>query len=404
MRHSTNDVTVIGAGPYGLGATAQLRAAGVETRIFGVPMSFWQENMPIGMRLRSPWEGTNIGNESGPFSLDRYAYVCGVPQVRNLSLADFVAYGMWVQRHAAPDVDRRKVSLVEKTPGGFRLTLEDGECVETPRVVVAAGIQSFARRPQQFDTLPPELASHSVDHSDLSQFAGQSVAVIGAGQSAMEGAVLLAEAGAEAEVIARESHINWLGRSARALKRLGPLEGPARKVVFPPADVGPPGLNWIISTPPLFKQLPRTMQRKIETRAIRPAAANWLRERANAIQITTGRHVVFAETVGNRARLILDDGSQRYVDHVLLSTGYRISIERYRFLSPDLAKRLKTTDGYPKLTTGFESTVPGLHFLGAPAALQPGPAHTFRCGQWICSQIANSGHHSGRLQRCARLA
>jgi hypothetical protein len=32
----------VAAGPYGLAATAHLRRAGVDVRIFGDPMSFWR--------------------------------------------------------------------------------------------------------------------------------------------------------------------------------------------------------------------------------------------------------------------------------------------------------------------------------------------------------------------------
>ena len=45
------DVAIIGAGPYGLSAAAHLRGAGVETLVFGQPMSFWHRHMPVGMLL-----------------------------------------------------------------------------------------------------------------------------------------------------------------------------------------------------------------------------------------------------------------------------------------------------------------------------------------------------------------
>ena len=36
------NVAIVGAGPYGLAAAAHLRRAGVEVRVIGQPMSFWQ--------------------------------------------------------------------------------------------------------------------------------------------------------------------------------------------------------------------------------------------------------------------------------------------------------------------------------------------------------------------------
>ena len=67
------DVAVIGAGPYGLSAAAHLRTVkGLEVRLFGEPMSFWDRHMPAGMLLRSPWEASHISDPDGAFTLDAY--------------------------------------------------------------------------------------------------------------------------------------------------------------------------------------------------------------------------------------------------------------------------------------------------------------------------------------------
>ena len=48
------DVAIVGAGPYGLSAARHLRTVqGLEVRVFGEPMSFWQDTMPAGMFLKS---------------------------------------------------------------------------------------------------------------------------------------------------------------------------------------------------------------------------------------------------------------------------------------------------------------------------------------------------------------
>ncbi len=49
------EVVIVGAGPYGLSAAAHLKAAHIDFRIFGDPMSFWRDHMPAGMMLRSGW-------------------------------------------------------------------------------------------------------------------------------------------------------------------------------------------------------------------------------------------------------------------------------------------------------------------------------------------------------------
>ena len=80
-------------------------------------------------------------------------------------------------------------------------------------------------------------------------------------------------------------------------------------------------------------------------------------------------------------RLRLSDGSERRVDHVLLGTGYRVDVSRYSFIAPELLKAIPVLDGSPRLTRGFASAVPGLHFIGAAAAREFGPLLYFVAGE-----------------------
>jgi hypothetical protein len=376
----TARVAVVGAGPYGLAAAAHLRRAGVELQVFGEPMSFWR-TMPKGMLLRSSWTATCIAEYRGPLSLDTYLQTTGRHFTRPVPLERFVEYGEWVQQQVVPDLDRRTVARVEGDGDGFRLKLEDGETLRAGRVVVAAGIAPFARRPPQLAGLPPELASHTGDHRDLSRFAGQRLLVVGGGQSALESAALLTEAGAEAEVLVREDHIHWLhgGKYQRKLGRLAPL-------VYAPTDVGPMGLSRVVAVPDLFRRLPRSVQDPAARRAIRPAGAEWLIARLTEVPVGLGRGVRAARPADGRLRVELDGGEVRVVDHLLYGTGYRTDIGRYPFLAPELAGSVRQVDGYPVLGPGLESSVPGLHFLGAPAAWSFGPIMRFVSGGWYASK------------------
>ncbi len=79
VRSSDNcDVAIIGAGPYGLATAAHLRAAKVSIRVFGQAMSFWRQNMPTGMKLRSPWVATHIADPRGRYLLDDYYRQAGM--------------------------------------------------------------------------------------------------------------------------------------------------------------------------------------------------------------------------------------------------------------------------------------------------------------------------------------
>jgi hypothetical protein len=111
------------------------------------------------------------------------------------------------------------------------------------------------------------------------------------------------------------------------------------------------------------------------------------------VPITLGRAVVLATPVGERVRLDLDDGSMRMFDHVVLGTGYGVDISRYTFLSPEIIDVVVCANGYPKLSPDFESSVAGLHFLGAAAAWSFGPLSRF---------VAGTDHAARALARCVK--
>jgi hypothetical protein len=71
---------------------------------------------------------------------------------------------------------------------------------------------------------------------------------------------------------------------------------------------------------------------------------------------------------------------------VLLGTGYQVDVARYSFLSRDLSSRVRVVDGWPVLSTGLRSSVPGLYFLGAPAAGSFGPLLHFVAGTEFASR------------------
>jgi hypothetical protein len=104
------------------------------------------------------------------------------------------------------------------------------------------------------------------------------------------------------------------------------------------------------------------------------------------VKVTTGRNVSQAMAVGEEVVLKLDDGSERRVDHVVLGTGYQVDISRYNFLSSELTHDVQQFDGYPKLASGFRSSIPGLHFIGATAARSFGPLLYFVAGTEFASR------------------
>lgn len=375
------NVAIIGAGPYGLAAAAHLRRTGVEVKVFGEPMSFWQNNMPAGLLLRSNWTATCIGEYKGELSLDSFKAATGASFGSPVPLDRFIDYGIWIQGQVAPDIDRRLVQALETGPGGFRLTLADGTVISASRVLVAAGIALFANRPAIGAELPSELASHTGEHRDFLRFRGQRVLVVGGGQSALECAALLHESGAKAEVAVRQDRIIWL-HGGKYQRMLGAYSG----LVYAPTDVGPMGLSRLVAAPDLFRCLPRQTQTPLAYRSIRPAGAAWLRPRLTEVPIRLGRTVVSATERDGQVHVTFADGETQAVDHLLFGTGYKVDITRYPFLTPGLTGQIKRAGGYPLLSRGMESSVPGLHFLGAPSAWSFGPIVRFVSGGWYTSR------------------
>lgn len=331
--------------------------------------------MPGGMCLRSNWGASHIADPKQELTLDAYCRQNGNHISKPIPLNRFVGYGLWYQRRAVAGLDRRLIRSVETDATGFKVAVADGESFTSRRVVVATGISPFASRPAEFEGIPPALASHTSEHHDLTEFKGRRVVVIGAGQSALESAALLKEAGIEVEVIARQRTLNWVGLHPR-LHHLGPVS----RLLYSTRDVGPAGISRLVAAPHLFRMFPRWFQDRTAYRAIRPAVAGWLRPRLTGVPVTLGRKVVSATAMGSQLRLKLDDSTERLVDHALLATGFRVDISRYQFLSSSLLKKLGTVDGYPVLKRGLECSIPGLHFLGKPAAWSFGPLVGFVSG------------------------
>lgn len=369
------EVAVIGAGPYGLSAAAHLKAAGVDVRVFGRPMEFWADKMPAGMLLRSPRVASSISDPPHSHTLDAYEAANGLAAAVPVPLETFVDYGQWFQRQLISNLDQREVAGVEVSSNGFRILLNDGISFLSKRVVVAAGIGPFQKVPEVFRSLPPDRVTHCYSGFNVRAFAGQRVAVIGAGQSSLESAALLQEAGAEVEIIARIAALRWIGQHPW-LHKLGPISS----MLYSKHDIGPAGISRLVAAPNLMRRIPLDWRDKIRTRAVRSAGSAWLPARLKDVNIKTGCFVTETISSGSQIQLKLNDGSVSLVDHAILGTGYSVDISRYKFLSQGIVKQVKVFDGYPVLDSGFRSSLPGLHFIGAPAARSFGPLLYFVTG------------------------
>jgi cation diffusion facilitator CzcD-associated flavoprotein CzcO len=307
------DIAIVGAGPYGLSTAAHLREiAGLDVKIFGEPMEFWKSRVPEGMLLRSPWSASNLSDPKASLTLNHFRDRARKQIATPIPLDTFVDYGLWFQKEAVASLDKQNVKLVQRDGSGFRVTLTDGSLVSSKRVIVATGIATFATRPKQFQGLPKNLVSHTSDQRGIRQFTGKRVAVVGGGQSALESAALIAEAGGQPEVFTRAPFIHWLGWRTR-LQKLGPVA----KLLYSPYDIGPAGVSRIVAVPGLVKVFPRSLQNRFRVRALRPAGAKWLIDRTAKITIRTGTSITAATVTGEKVQLKLHDGESCEFDYVL---------------------------------------------------------------------------------------
>jgi cation diffusion facilitator CzcD-associated flavoprotein CzcO len=207
---NSSEIAIIGAGPYGLSIAAHLRARDIEHRIIGDPMQFWLGHMPRGMLLKSDGFASSLYDPGDEFTLRHYCEERSVEYAdlgTPVRVEDFCAYGLAFQQRFAPNLDNKRVSLLEHTRTGFALHLSDGESFTAQRVVIATGLSHFEHVPSQLTALPKDLLSHSSAHVDLDRFKGRDVTVIGGGASATELATLLHEAGSNVRMVARQPSI-----------------------------------------------------------------------------------------------------------------------------------------------------------------------------------------------------
>jgi cation diffusion facilitator CzcD-associated flavoprotein CzcO len=374
------DVAIIGAGPYGLSLAAHLRAAGVNYRHFGVPMRLWRGAMPQGMYLKSQGFASNLSDPGGTHTLEAFCQMTKHPYKSYglpVSLENFVGYGQWFQSELDLKVEEVLVTGMAGRADGFELTLANDEQLVARRVVVAIGVEHFAYVPEPLSELPASACTHSSAHTDLAAFRGQDVVVVGAGQSALETAALLHEHDVTVQVLARRYVIGWNGLP------LDPSRPLFRRLREPEAGLGSGWSTWFYSNhPELFRRLPEKTRVYRSRTALGPAGACWLRPRVEGqFPVRTGQTVIAAQVRDGKVRLkIAGGGRDVTADHVIAATGYRINLERLEFLPDAMRSSLRTVAGSAAVGADYQSSVPGLYFIGPSVAPTMGPVMRFVFG------------------------
>jgi len=382
------DVAIIGSGPYGLSIAAHLHAAKVDNRVFGVPMEAWATHMPQGMHLKSDAQASSLSDPNAAFTLETYcsrnkiAYHDYQIPVR---LEDFTAYGLEFQRRFVPSVEQRRLLSLRSGSDGFALEFDSGEVVNAKKVVIATGVVAFKHSPSAIAQLPEAVASHSADHRSLEKFNDREVAIIGAGSSALDLGALLALRGARVTLIARTRVLRF--QPTPSVNGSSALMQIVRRILMPPSHGL--GNGWLMricaESPQVIHLAPDWVRRLIVAKTLGPSGGHFVRDRIERdVQVITGSTVVDAHERAGRVVLSLaNEERERQTiscDHVVAATGYKVDLRRLGFFNAKTLAGLKTTDYSPVLSRRFESSVPGLYFVGLAAARSFGPALRFVMG------------------------
>jgi NADPH-dependent 2,4-dienoyl-CoA reductase/sulfur reductase-like enzyme len=378
------DTAVVGAGPYGLSVAAHAKARGSRTRVFGTPMRAWAEHMPLGMKLKSePW-ASHLSDPRDRYTLKAYCELEGLPYTHGVPtpIETFVDYGRWFRRETAPDLHETEVLRVDREGPVFALELADGSSVRARSVVLATGFLPFPRFPEGLAGLGAPQVLHSSAVNDLSGFSGKQVTVVGAGQAAIEIAVLLDDAGADVTLVARTGALGWNGLPGDLPTTLW------ERLRRPENGLGPGYYNKVLgSLPKLFRRMPGGYRMEVVRKTLGPEGSWWIRGRFeksfDAEHVRTGTRIASARPEADGLLLELSDGRELKADHVIAATGFDVDVRKLTMLGEELRGRvrgMRGSHGPPVLGAGFDSSVPGLFVVGLASAATFGPSMRFVFG------------------------
>jgi thioredoxin reductase len=383
-------VAIIGAGPYGLSLAAHFRSRGIPFRIFGRPMDSWLAHMPKGMMLKSDGFASNIYDPESRFTLKQFCAERGIEYADMgipVKLGTFCDYGLAFRDRMVPELENKPVVAIERSGNGFQLRLEDGEEFKVERVVLAIGITHFEHVPEDLAQLPPGFVSHSYRHYDLTPFKGKNVVVLGAGSSAIDMAGLLRDAGADVQLVARATSLKFHTKPEPGKRRSF-----WQRLRHPDSGLGPGMRSRFFSEWAwLFHYLPESLRIHLVRTTLGPSAGWFVKDKVmGRVPLVLGHTVESTEIKNGKVLMHLRglDGSKKEIltEHIIAATGYKIKMDRLEFINPEIRSKVKCVGGYPALNTSFESSVPGLYFVGLAAANSFGPVMRFAYGAGFAAQ------------------
>ena len=371
MAETRTDLLVIGAGPYAYAAAAYAQDRGIDTTVVGIPMSFWRDRMPQDMYLRS---GTDwYLDASREHTFEAFFEDRGLDRAENdpIPISVFLDHTDWFAERKGIRPDPRLVADLTKPDGTFLAAMADGTTIEADKVLAAPGVGYFAQLPDWHARVPERHRSHTVDRVTFDDLSGARVAVIGGRQSAYEWAALLCDHGAErVDVVHRHptpafARVSW-------------------RFVDPHIDQTLAHRGW-------WRGLSDAERAGIARQfweVGRLTLEHWLVPRLRPDVVHSHPESAVTDVAGEGpVALVLSDGSELAVDHVVFASGYRPDVAQVPYLAGVLGQ-LRATDGFPDLSEGFETSLAGLYTVGFLATRDFGPFYGFTKGCPSAAKLA----------------
>lgn len=381
-------VVVVGAGSAGLAVASALRRLGVGAVVLergdGVAASWRSRHEEL--RLNTVRWMSDLPGLRMPRSLGRW-----------VGRDDYVEYLERFAEHQRLDVRfGAHVRNLGRACGGWRVETSSGAC-ETDHVVVATGHDRVPWTPdwpgrEEF----PNPITHVAGHRRAAELAGSRVLLVGAGNSGVEVAGHLVDAGVAALWVSVRTPPNILPREIAGVP-LHPISVWARMLPERLRDAGARSAARLTFGDLARYGLPAPRQGPYER--LRTTGVTVAVDQGFVGHLKAGRLEVVAEIdrfTGGEA--VLRDGRRLRPDVVLAATGFRSGLE-------DLVGHLGVLDaeGLPREGSGGHlPAVPGLWFIGYRTAIEGNLRRHPIEARRIAHAIARVRSETGRGRRPRR--
>jgi hypothetical protein len=207
------------------------------------------------------------------------------------------------------------------------------------------------------------------------------VVVIGGGASAVDLGGLLADTGAAVQLVARQGSLKFHGAPP-----LDSVRSRWQRIRHPQSGIGPGVRARFLRPLREFSTIFQKVSACASLEIFSARRGGWFSKEKviGRMPLLLGYSPSHAEARNGKLQLHLRsmDGSALTIgaDHVIAATGYRVDVARLPFLSARIRSRLRTVERTPVLNSAFESSVPGLYFIGLAAANSFGPVMRFAFG------------------------